>query len=144
VIDGVYGSDHIVEKAIAAVFSNALSSLPDDHAKTPFLVMTLWEIRKQLHFSDLDSVKYCFDRIQEMAPTSFDIAKLLLLSQCDPDCPDDFVPLPSASHDLIDDAIRILTNEKNGKMKETRELLQRLGASGRYESVLRKWNDKTR
>jgi hypothetical protein len=138
-IDGQYESDRIMEKAIAAVFANAVASLPDDHTKPPFLVMTLWEIRKG-SYSDFSSVMYCFDRIHEIAHTSFDTARLLLLSQCDPGCPDDFVPLPSADREVIDDAIQILAKEKNAKIQEARELLRRLSASGYYESVLRNWN----
>jgi hypothetical protein len=130
-----------MEKAIAAVFANAVASLPDDHTKPPFLVMTLWEIRRR-SYTDFSSVMYCFDRIHEIAATSFDMATLLLLSQCDPDCPDDFVPLPNADREVIGDSIQILAKEKNAKIQETRDLLRRLSASGYYESVLRKWNVK--
>jgi hypothetical protein len=134
-IDGVCGSDHMVEKAIAAAFSNAVANLPDDHTKPPFLVMTLWEIGNWLQ-SDLSAVMYCLDRIREIAPTSFEVAKLLVLSQCDSECPDEFVPLPTADQDLICNAIRMLTKQRNGKVREARGLLRRLSASGQYESVL--------
>jgi hypothetical protein len=138
VIDVIDGSDDVVAKAIAAVLSNAAVSLPDDHTKLPFLVMTLWEMRKYLRFADMNSVMYCLDQIREMAPTTFDLARLLLLSQCDPDCRHDFVPLPTADRDLIRDAIEMLKHEKNSKTREARGLLRRLKASGRYGFVM--WN----
>jgi hypothetical protein len=136
VIDGIDGSDDVVVKAIAAVLSNAAMSLPDDHMKLPFLVMTLWGIRKWFRFADMDSVMYCFDRIREMAPTTFDLARLLLLSQCDPNRRHDFVPLPTADEEIVEDAIQMLQHEKNSKTREARELFQRLKASGLYEFVL--------
>jgi hypothetical protein len=82
----------------------------------------------------IDTAIYCFNLLNVIAPTAFDKAKLLILSQCDPSRPDDFVPLPTADWRIIGLGIRILSPEKNGKTKEARELLQKLKDTGLYKS----------
>jgi hypothetical protein len=134
VIDGVKDRDRLVEKAVATVYFNTVASLPDDNGKEPFLALILWETHYRIKDCSIDTVIYCFNLLNVIAPTAFNKAKLLILSQCDPSRSDDFVPLLAADWAIIGQGIRILAAEKNGKTKEARELLQKLRATGLYKS----------
>jgi hypothetical protein len=131
-IDGVVVNDRQVEKAAETIYWNAVAHLPDDVHKRPFLVCLLWTIQSELYFGGLDASIYCLDRLHEIAPTNFEKARLLLLSQCDPASPDGLVPLRDADWEIIDEAIELLKNEKNGKANDAKELLGRLKAIGQY------------
>jgi hypothetical protein len=134
VIDGVNERDRVVDKAVATVYFNTVASLPDDNAKEPVLALILWQTHDWLHLYSIDTVIYCFRLLNIIAATGFDKARLLILSQCDPGRPDDFVPLPTADWSVIGTGIRILRQEKNGKTNEARELLRKLRATGWYNS----------
>jgi hypothetical protein len=133
-IDGVVVNDRQVEKAVETIYSNAVAHLPDDAHKRPFLVYILWKIQYGLLHDGLDGLIYCLNRLNEIAPTTFEKAQLLLLSQCDPGSPDDFMPLPDADWMTIEKAIDVLKEEKNGRMEDATELLRKLKAAGRPET----------
>lgn len=73
---------------------------------------------------------YCWNRLNEIAPSGFDKARFLLLSQCDPRYPDDFRPLPNANWTIIGTAVETLKAERNGKKAEADELFRRLKDRG--------------
>jgi hypothetical protein len=135
-IEGIGGNDRVVEKAVAAVYSNTLADLGDDDTKKPFLVMILWRLQKWLFGWSIDSATYCLNRLDEIAPTDFDKARLLLLSQCRPVSPPDFVPRSNADFALITSAILMLQAENNGRRGDAYQLLEQLKATGRYEYEL--------
>jgi hypothetical protein len=135
-IEGIEGNDRVVEKAVAAVHSNTWAELGDYDTKKPFLVMVLWKLQKWLCGWSIDSAIYCLNRLDEVAPTDFDKARLLLLSQCRPVSPPDFVPRSNADFGLIASAIMMLQAEKNGRRGDACQLLQQLKATGRYEYEL--------
>jgi hypothetical protein len=137
VIDGMPGQHRVVEKAVAAVYSNTAADLPDDETHKGFLLLILQKLQALLCRWSMESCVYCLHRAHAIAPTGFDQARLMLLSQCDPACPDEFVPLPNANWDTIESLILMLQKEKNGKAKEANQLLRKLEESGRYESALR-------
>jgi hypothetical protein len=136
VIDGIEGSDHIVEKAIAAVYSNTATALPCDDTRKQHLALMMWEIHKIVYYRDINAVRYCLNRLNDIAPTGFDKARLLLLSQCDPLCPDDFVALPRADWKVIADSLALLRYEKNGNREDAREVLRKLETRDHYRSLL--------
>jgi hypothetical protein len=136
VIDGVDEREGIVDKAVAVVYCNIIATFPNENKKRAFLVWVLWVIDSTLHMYNIDTAIYCLNLLNEIAPTAFDKARLLILSQCDPDSPDDFVPLPTAHGSTIVQAVLLLQRERNAKMKEAKELLQRLRETGRYSTRL--------
>jgi hypothetical protein len=138
VIDGVRGRGRIVEEAMGAIYSNALAFLPESDTKPSFLVVILWAIRRWGYGWDINTILYCMNRIHEIAPTAFDKAKHLLLSQCDPNSPDDFIPMPDADWVIIEDALFMLKTEKNRKVRDAKELLRQLRGCGRYGSIFEK------
>jgi hypothetical protein len=77
--------------------------------------------------------------LNEMAPTAFDKARLLLLSQCDPCKHDSFIPLESPDRGPIAVAIHMLRTEKNGKAGEANELLRQLKNIEGYREFLGDW-----
>jgi hypothetical protein len=125
-IDGNESSDNLLEKAVAAVYSNTIASFPDGNAKGSYLAFILWTMQESLCLCSIDSSIYCLNRFHEIAPTDFDKARLLLLSQCDPLCPDKFCPLPKANWGVIKYAIGMLKREKNGKKDDAKALLLKL------------------
>jgi hypothetical protein len=138
VIDGIEGKDRIMEKAVATDYSNTASSLPAGDTKKAFLAFVLWKIQLYTYERSIDSFRYCLNELHELAPNSFEKARLLLSSQCDRE----FVPLPMADMDVVRDAIRMLKSEKNGKRVDARNLLRQLYATGHYDAQLGTWNDK--
>jgi hypothetical protein len=134
-IDGMDGDDRLMEKAVAAVCFCTEASLPDTNAKAPFLALILWGIERLACRYTIDTVTYCLNMLHKIAPTGFDTAKLLLLSQCEPDHPDDLVPLQTANWQIISDAVRMLRRQKHRKREEAKALLQWLRENERYEGV---------
>jgi hypothetical protein len=141
VIEGLDDTDRIVEKAVETVYWNTFTTLPDDDMKIPFLALILWEIRAFLYEYCIDASIRCSNGLNSIAPTGFDKARLLLLSQCNPVDPDGFVPGPLADWTVVGAAINMLKSEKNGKQKDAKELLEQLKRNGRYRALLGKWND---
>jgi hypothetical protein len=137
VVDGISGKEGIVEEAVMAVYSNTVAALPDCDTKRPFLARILWEIWFWGYSRCIDVSIYCLNRLHDMAPTNFDKAKLLLLSQCYPEFPDDFIPLRRIDGMIRSDAINMLMKEKSRKTSEATDLLGKLKQSGRYKAHLR-------
>jgi hypothetical protein len=135
-IEGIDGSDGLVEKAVAAVYSNTLADLGDDDTKKPFLVMVLWRLYTFWHELCFRPMLYCLNRLNEIAPTGFDKARLLLLSQCRRVSPPDFVPRSNADPYIISNAITLLIAENNGKSADADKLIQQLSITGRYNYEL--------
>jgi hypothetical protein len=135
-IEGIERRDRLMEKAVATIYTNTVKAFPESRIKKPFLAMTLWALQKGLSDSSIDAEIYCLNRLNEIAPSAFEKARLLLLSQCKPLCPDEFIPLPNANRCMIGDAIRMLRYEKNGKRSDADALLALLKATGRYETFL--------
>jgi hypothetical protein len=135
VIEGISDRDRLMEKAVATVYFNTVASLPDDNLKDPFLALILWETHHLLSDSSVNGMIYCLNLLNVIAPTAFDKARLLLLSQCDPGCPDDFRRLPTGDWGVIGKAVRILRTERNRKTREARELFEKLMASKSYQSL---------
>jgi hypothetical protein len=135
VIDGIDSSDRPMENAVATVYFNTEASLPDASTKRPFLALILWVIGKQVYRCTIDTVRYCFNLLDSIAPTGFEKAQLLLLSQCEPDCPNDFVPVQMADWSVIFDAIQMLREQKYRTGEDARALLQRLQENERYERM---------
>jgi hypothetical protein len=137
VIKGIEGRDNLTEKSLAAVYWNTVTSFPDGDDKRSFLVLVLWKMQEHFRSHCVNSELYCLNRIREIAPTSFDIAKIWLLAQCDPHSPDMFVPSQNADRCIVSNAIRLLMVEKNGKRGEADAILQQLEETGRYRIRLR-------
>jgi hypothetical protein len=76
------------------------------------------------------------NRLNEIAPSAFDKAKLLLLSQSDRICRDDYELGCMKDCIFTTDAIEMLRTEKNGRINEARELLAHLRKTGRFSYVL--------
>jgi hypothetical protein len=132
VIDGNDGGDRLVDKAVETVYLNTVATLPDDPTKIPFLAYVLWSLHSWFYLYSIDTAICCLNRLNELAPTAFDKAKLLLLSQCDPHHLDSFIPLEYPDTCAISDALRMLRTEKNGKSKEAKELLGKLKEIRQY------------
>jgi hypothetical protein len=143
-IDGMDEDDRPMEKAVATVCFNTEASLPDTNAKAPFLALILWVIGERTFRDTVDTVTYCFNLLHGIAPTGFDTAKLLLLSQCDPDHPDDFVPLQTANWSIIFDAVNMLESQKHRKKVEAKALLRQMRESVQYERIGWARRDKKR
>jgi hypothetical protein len=135
VVEGMKGKDRLVEKAVEAVYCNTVSDLGLNETTKPFLVLVLWVIQDQLELESIDAMIYCLNRLKEIAPTSFDLARLLLLSQSDVMCRDDFVLTLSNSLKVIAGAVGMLQTENNGRRKEARELLLKLRNTGRFADM---------
>jgi hypothetical protein len=131
-IDEVQGNDRIVEKAVAVVYCNALTKLPNSPIKEQFLVLTLWRLHVWFLWNCIDAAIYCLNRLNEIAPAAFDKAKLLLMSQCNPLSPGKYLPLPNADATVIQDAVRMLEKEKNQKREDAKELLCQLKTTPLY------------
>jgi hypothetical protein len=140
-IDGIDVCDRPVDRAVETIYWNAVNHLPEGARKTPLLACILWEIQKKLVSVGPDARIYCLNRFDEIALSGFDKARLLLLSQCDLACPDEFVPLQGGDWGIIEDAIGILGAEKNGERKAANALLRKLKDSGRYATEFGKWNE---
>jgi hypothetical protein len=123
VIDGIEGRDRLIEKAVEAVYSNAVANICNCDAKKPFLVLTLWQLHLLLSECSIDASIYCLNRLHKIVPSGFDKARLLLLSQC---IPSTFIPLPRSDWHIIYNAIFMLQEEANGETREANELLERL------------------
>jgi hypothetical protein len=127
VVDGSH-SPLKTEEAVRAIYNNVIVTGPLDSG-TPFLALILWQIHKWLFPYSINSVIYCLNELHKIAPTAFEKARLLLLSQCNPD----FIPLETADWSVIEDAVRMLKSEKNGETESARDLLRVLECTGRYE-----------
>jgi hypothetical protein len=135
VIDRLDKENYPMQSAIACVYTNTKESLPDTNAKTPFLALILWVIGKRVHYHTIDTVACCFVLLDMIAPTGFEKGRLLLLSQCDADRPDDFVLLPTADWTIVRDAVLVLESQKNRRAKEAKALLQRLQENEEYKPM---------
>jgi hypothetical protein len=89
-----------------------------------------------LYSYSIDATIYCLNELNKIAPTELDKARLLIVSQCDPDCHEGFLPQPKAYWKVIGYALLMLRREKNGQRKEAMELLDRLKSTGRYTALL--------
>jgi hypothetical protein len=138
VLEGIDGRDRVVEQAVEIVYSNTVADFGDEYPKNPFLALTLWKMRQLLFLSSVNSSIYCLNRFHEMAPTAFDKARLLLLSQCDSGSYGSFVPLARADWEVIDDALTIL---KSDTTDEAAGLLKRLKDTGRYD-IFEHWESE--
>jgi hypothetical protein len=137
-INGREVSNHPMENAIAAVYCNTKASLPNTRPKAPFLALILWIIGQEASKYTIDTVTYCLDLLQMLAPTGFDTARLLLLSQCDPSRPDDFVLLETADWSVVREAVVMLEAQKHRKAKEAKALLKQLQENEQYRPM--NWN----
>jgi hypothetical protein len=136
VIDGIDGGENVVEQAIATVYSNIRATFGEGETGNNFSVLFFWELYMTMSEYDIDSQRYCLNHLHEIAPTSVDVARHLLMSQCDPSHFDDFVPVQKPNWGIVGSAIRLLQNEKNGRNDERVRILQVLKAHGRYASLL--------
>jgi hypothetical protein len=132
-IEGVEGKDRIVERAIETVYSNTVAAFPYCDANKPFLVLVLWEIHLFLFSYSMNSSIYCLNLLHKMAPTSFEKARLLILSQCRRGCPEKLIPRKNADWNVIGNAVEMLENEKNGQMEQAKGFLKQLAATKCYE-----------
>jgi hypothetical protein len=137
-VHGIKEREKVMENAVATFYLKTRRKLPEGNTKEPFLALMLWEFQKWLVFDSIDATIYSLQQLHELAPTCFDKARLLLLSQCDPAFPDEFRLLPKADDLIIGDAVQMLQTEKNGKAKEASQLLERLKDAGGYDEFLRK------
>jgi hypothetical protein len=137
-IEGIEEDEDIVEKAIETVYSNTVASFPEGDARKSFSVMFLSIMSLQMSLFDIDSRRYCLKLRRAIAPTSVDVARHLLLSQCDPNRPNEYVPLHKPDWGVVAMAIRILQSEKNGRTNERMTLLRILKAQPEYEAFLGK------
>jgi hypothetical protein len=137
VIDGINKGEDVVEQAIATVYSNSLTTLREGDDRSNFSVLFFWELYKTLSEYDVDLWRYCLNQLHEIAPTSVDVARHLLMSQCDPSRPNEFVPLQRPDWGIIESAIGLLQDEKNAKHGERVAILQTLKAHERYAPFLR-------
>jgi hypothetical protein len=134
VIEGIEG--RIWEKALEVVCNNTTASLGNDETQRPFLVLMFWELHKLMHSIYFIWAGYCVDRLLKIALTDFEAARLLLLSQCDPQFPGEFKRLPTADSVIINDAITFLRHQKNGRWRDASALLRTLKGTGQYEGLL--------
>jgi hypothetical protein len=125
-----------MEKAVEAVYWNTVSDLGLSEATKPFLALVLWEIHDWIHWESIDAMIYCLNGLNEMAPTAFDKAKILLLSQSDYICRDDYVFKWGENSRVVSNAIALLKSEKNGRRKEARALLRKMRNTGRFAGLL--------
>jgi hypothetical protein len=135
-IDGMKGHHRIVEKAVAAVYSNTRATLPNDDVHKGLLLLILWALRAALSGWNFESAIYCLHRANDISPSTFDQVRLMLLSQCDPAYADEFVPLPNVDWVTMFSIVSTLRDEKNGKAKDARRLLRKLKDSGQYSEYL--------
>jgi hypothetical protein len=124
-VDGMDGTDRIVEKAVAAVYCNTVKAFANEENKKLHLAMILWKLQKELCVFGIDGSLYCLNRLHELASTDFEKASLLLLSQCKPGSHDELIPLREADAEIVHDAIHMLREEKAGKANDAKDLLQR-------------------
>jgi hypothetical protein len=128
-----------IEEAIKAVYANTAAAFPDGCSKNPFLAYVLWKLYEGLRGYSFDTRIYFLNRLHEMAPTGWDKARLLILSQCDPCRYGSYILVPNPDVHVIADAIGILKRQKNGRAAEARELLLQLKDAGGYELALGRW-----
>jgi hypothetical protein len=77
-VDGIDGTDRIVEKAVAAVYCNTVTAFANEDHKKPHLVMILWKLQRGLFMFCIDAFIYCLNQLHELAPTDFEKSSLLL------------------------------------------------------------------
>jgi hypothetical protein len=135
-IEADEGDEDIVEKAIETIYSNTMATLPEGNTRKSFGVVFFSSVSLHLSLFDVDSRIYCLNRLHTIAPNSVDVAKYLLLSQCDPSRPNDYVPLPEPKWGKIGWAIRLLLKEKSGETKERMAILRTLKAQRQYNAFL--------
>jgi hypothetical protein len=136
VIEGMNETNCVIEKAVEVVYGNTVSDLGLSETTKPFLALVLWVLHDWLSGESIDAMIYCLNRLNEIAPTTFDKARLLFLSQADNLCSDDFGMDATESWGIVHDAIGLLQTERNGRRKEAKELLRKLKNTGRFESSL--------
>jgi hypothetical protein len=136
VVDGVTGRGGLIEKAVKAVYLNTFEDLGGNEAMKPLLASVLWEIQWDLRWSSIDAAAYCLNRLNEIAPTAFEKARLLLLSRPEVTWSDAFDVTQNRDWEIVRCAIQMLLTEKNGKSEEAKALLLTLKESGRYGEMV--------
>ncbi|MDR1366507.1 MAG: hypothetical protein LBJ13_01195 [Puniceicoccales bacterium] len=132
----------VLENTVRKWFPNfdpngSFASIPDE--KKPMLAAFLWEIQEWLFMCSINSALYCLNKLHEIAPSDFDKAKLLLLSQCESERSPN--PLDGADWNVIGNAVLMLKREKNGRSEDAKILLGRLKRSDHYEALLGDWTE---
>ena len=105
------------------------------------LLAALCRIATQQFISSFpDAVTYPAEILKKIAPTNYDIAVLLLESQCE----SNYLPKNTADWNIIGDAVYLLKNEKNGHTSKANNLLKQLKElkSNIYAPLLAKWSAK--
>jgi hypothetical protein len=134
-IDGIGGGEDVIEKAISTVYWNSMATLPDDDTRKQSSAVILWLMYKNLSWYEIDSRICCLNLLHEIIPTTFDVAKLLISSQCDPTCPEDYLPLPEADWSVIGCGTEVLRAERSEKKDEANDILRRLKRHGRWGAL---------
>jgi hypothetical protein len=134
-IEGFQGRDRLMEMATRTVYSNTVAALNGIANARPVLALVLWRLYEGLRWSSMDSTVYCLNRLRELAPTTFEIARLLFLSQWDPDSREEFKSPPGSGR-VAYAVTEMLKREKNGQRKEATELLNKLSAVRRHGGTL--------
>jgi hypothetical protein len=135
-IEGIDEKNPLVDKAVEIVYSNTAAKFADGYSKNPFLALALWKLCNGLDTCSINACLYCLNLLHEMAPTDFEKARLLLLSQCDTSRYGEFILLPKADWDVIDTAIGIFQHQQNGRTGLAADLLGRLRETGQFRELL--------
>lgn len=115
--------------AIDVIINNSfLKAATNEKLKLLYMVF-LWSIYKSVFPSNLETQGFCYERMNEIAKTSFEKARLLLLSQCEAET---VIPFENADWGIIGDAVYMLADEKNGCREQAFELLEKLKKTGKY------------
>jgi hypothetical protein len=136
-LEGIEGRDRLMEKAVEAIYLNTVASFDDLDAAKPSLALILWTIQYCLSSHSIDSTLYCLNRLHEIAPTAFEKARLLLLSQWEIGCRSGWDEVPT-NFPVVNRAIRMLEEDKNGQRKQASEFLKQMKDSGRFSAILGK------
>jgi hypothetical protein len=134
-IEGIDGGDGLIEKAVRTVYSNTVAVFGDSDAGKSHLVLILWTLQDQLSECSINSTLYCLDQLDRIAPTAFDKARLLILSQWDKGCSVESGIVPGNLW-VVSQAVTMLKEEKNGQRERAMKLLNELRETGRFSFVM--------
>ncbi|MDR2735334.1 MAG: hypothetical protein LBB20_00625 [Puniceicoccales bacterium] len=98
----------------------------DSKKDKAFFVSILWTIQSMLIGYSVNSSIYCLNLFHKIAKNSFEKARLLLLSQCDQNSSDEYIPRKDSDREVMKVAINMLKYEKDGYTKDADELLKKL------------------
>lgn len=126
---GMVTSHSRLNDAINVIINNSFLEASTNEKLKQLYMVFLWSIYKSVFPSNLETQGFCYEKMNEIAKTSFEKAELLLLSQCKTG---KVVPLESADWSIIGDAVYMLADEKNGYRERAFELLKELKATGKY------------